>query len=111
LTIFGKLVIVQSVKEVNHEEFIVANTAQATKRAHQSRLRAEHNGAQRSRFRTTVKNLRKAIAAKNKTVTAQDFQMTVSIIDKSVTKGLIHPNKAARLKSRLNNSLRQQPKA
>jgi small subunit ribosomal protein S20 len=86
----------------------VANTAQATKRAHQSQLRAAHNGAQRSRFRTAVKNLRKAIEAKDKTADLTAFQTTVSMIDKTVSKGLIHPNKAARLKSRLNRSLRKQ---
>ncbi|MBS0352220.1 MAG: 30S ribosomal protein S20 [Proteobacteria bacterium] len=86
----------------------MANTAQATKRAHQSQARAEHNGAQRSRFRTAVKNLRKNIESKNhQEIDAKDFQATVSIIDKSVTKGLIHPNKAARLKSRLNRNLRK----
>ena len=89
----------------------MANTAQATKRAHQSKLRAAHNGAQRSRFRTSVKNLRKAIEAKDKTADMKAFQTTVSIIDQSVTKGLIHPNKAARLKSRLNRSLRKQTAA
>jgi small subunit ribosomal protein S20 len=89
----------------------VANTVQATKRAHQSKLRAAHNGAQRSRFRTAVKNLRKSIEAKNKTADMTAFQATVSIIDQTVTKGLIHPNKAARLKSRLNRSLRKQVSA
>jgi small subunit ribosomal protein S20 len=92
----------------NLEELTVANTAQATKRAHQSKLRAAHNGAQRSRFRTAVKDLRKAVAAKDKTADLKAFQATVSVIDKCVTKGLIHPNKAARLKSRLNRSLRTQ---
>jgi len=86
----------------------VANTAQATKRAHQSKLRAAHNGSQRSRFRTTIKNFRKAIVMKDKSADLNAFQQTVSIIDKSVSKGLIHPNKAARLKSRLNRSLRKQ---
>lgn len=86
----------------------MANTAQATKRAHQSKLRAAHNGAQRSRLRTVIKNLRKAIEVKDKkSVDPKAFQATVSIIDQSVTKGLIHPNKAARLKSRLNRNLRK----
>lgn len=89
----------------------MANTAQATKRAHQSRIRAAHNGAQRSRFRTAIKNIRKSIESKDKTVDLKAFQTTVSIIDKCVTKGLVHPNKAARLKSRLNRSLRKQTAA
>lgn len=86
----------------------MANTAQATKRAQQSRERCAHNGAQRSAFRTAIRTLRKDIAAKGKQVGMEAFQQTVSIIDKSVSKGLIHPNKAARLKSRLNESLRKQ---
>lgn len=86
----------------------MANTAQATKRAHQSKLRAAHNGSQRSRLRTSIKNLHKAIEAKDKTDHMAAFQKTASIIDKSVNKGLIHANKAARLKSRLNRSIRKQ---
>ena len=89
----------------------MANTAQATKRAHQSKLRASHNGALRSRFRTAIKSLRKTIESKDKTADMKAYQTTVSIIDQSVTKGLIHPNKAARLKSRLNRSLRKQTAA
>lgn len=86
----------------------MANTAQATKRAYQNKQRAVHNGALRSRLRTTIKDIRKAIAAKDKTVDQKAFQAAVSMIDKSVTKGLVHPNKAARLKSRLSRSLKNQ---
>lgn len=81
----------------------MANTAQATKRAHQNKQRAAHNGSQRSKLRTSIKNLRKA-----KSADLQAFQQTASVIDKSATKGLIHKNKAARLKSRLNRSIRKQ---
>lgn len=84
----------------------MANTAQATKRAQQSKQRAAHNGSQRSRLRTSIKNLRK-----EKTIELQAFRQTATIIDKSVTKGLIHPNKAARLKSRLNRLVRKQAQA
>ena len=85
----------------------MANTVQATKRAQQSKQRAVHNSSQRSRLRTSVKNLRK-----NQSADTEAFRTTATIIDKSVTKGLIHPNKAARLKSRLNRFLRglNQPK-
>lgn len=82
----------------------MANTAQATKRAHQNKQRAAHNSSQRSRLRTNIKNLRSAIGKKESNLDA--FQTTVSLIDKSVTKGLIHPNKAARLKSRLSHHLK-----
>lgn len=86
----------------------MANTAQATKRAQQSKLRAEHNGAQRSRLRTAVKKLRKLVEAKDKSADLKSFQETAAIIDQTAGKGLIHKNKAARLKSRLNRSLRAQ---
>lgn len=88
----------------------MANTAQATKRAQQSNERCAHNSAQRSAFRTAIRTFRKDVAAKGKEVSMQNLQQTVSVIDKSVTKGLIHPNKAARLKSRLNKSLKNQAK-
>ncbi len=84
----------------------MANTVQATKRAEQSKLRAEHNGAGRSKLRTAIKKIRNEIQVSKENITPEAFKVAVSAIDKSVTKGLIHKNKAARLKSRLNRSIK-----
>ncbi len=80
----------------------MANTASAEKRARQAVKRRERNISQLSRVRTYIKNVVKAIAKGDKAAAAESYQRAVPIIDATVTKGLIHKNKAARHKSRLN---------
>ncbi|HTW48052.1 MAG TPA: 30S ribosomal protein S20, partial [Acidobacteriaceae bacterium] len=46
--------------------------------------------------------LREAIAKGDATAAAEQYRATVSAIDKSVQKGVIHKNTASRYKSRLN---------
>ncbi|WP_157669404.1 30S ribosomal protein S20 [Chitinibacter sp. FCG-7] len=79
----------------------MANTAQARKRARQATAAREHNGAQRSEFRTAVKKVLKAIAAGDKAAAATVYQQAVSTIDRIADKKIFHKNKAARHKSRL----------
>lgn len=79
----------------------MANTAQARKRARQSVERNKHNASLRSMLRTSIKRVRQAIEAGDKTVAAEVFQKTTSIIDRVADKNIIHKNKAARHKSRL----------
>ncbi len=79
----------------------MANSPQARKRAKQAVRNRTRNVAQRSYMRTTVKNVLKAINANDKTAAEKAFAVAVSVLDKSARKGLIHKNKAARLKSRL----------
>src|SRR3546814_6575820 len=76
-------------------------TAQARKRARQSVERNKHNASLRSMLRTSIKRVRQAIEAGDKTVAAEVFQKTTSIIDRVADKNIIHKNKAARHKSRL----------
>lgn len=84
----------------------MANSPQARKRARQSEERRQHNVAQRSRVRTSIKKVRKAIASGDKASAEAAFKEAVPIIDRMVGKGRIHPNKAARHKSRLNDQIR-----
>ncbi|WP_373974419.1 30S ribosomal protein S20 [Chitinibacter sp. SCUT-21] len=79
----------------------MANSAQARKRARQATAAREHNGAQRSEFRTAVKKVLKAIAAGDKAAAATVYQQAVSTIDRIADKKIYHKNKAARHKSRL----------
>ncbi len=53
-------------------------------------------------MRTTVKNVLYAIEAGDKEKAQAAFKEAVPAIDSSVNKGIIHKNKAARSKSRLN---------
>jgi small subunit ribosomal protein S20 len=79
----------------------MANHKSAEKRARQSEKRNLMNRRNRSRLRTAIKSLRSALAGGD-TATAQELlPKTISLIDKSVQKGVLHRNAAARHKSRL----------
>lgn len=84
----------------------MANSPQARKRARQNDKRRAQNHSQRSAMRTAVKRLLKLVAAGDRQAAAEAYRRTVSVIDRVAGKGLIHQNKAARLKSRLNHRLR-----
>lgn len=80
----------------------MANSAQARKRARQAEKRRQQNAAQRSTLRTFIKKVVKAIQVGDKDAAIQAFKDAVPRIDRAARKGLIHSNKAARHKSRLN---------
>ena len=84
----------------------MANTAQARKRARQAEKHRQHNAAQRSATRTHVKSVEKAIIAGDKEVAIEAFKTAVPAIDRTANRGLIHKNKAARQKSRLNTRIK-----
>jgi small subunit ribosomal protein S20 len=87
------------------EKNTLANTAQARKRVRQSEKARTRNAAQKSNFRTSIKKVLKSLSDKNKDQSNVDFKEAMSVIDKLVIKGLIHKNKAARQKSRLNKKI------
>lgn len=84
----------------------MANIASARKRARTAEKSRQHNVAIRSRLRTFIKNVVKAIDAGNKEEAQKLYQDSVSVIDTSARKGIIHANKAARHKQRLNARIR-----
>ena len=84
----------------------MANSAQAKKRARQADRRRQHNGSQRTMLRTHIKNVVKAIAAGNTEAATEAYKKAVPVIDSMTGKGLMHKNKAARHKSRLNMHIR-----
>ncbi len=59
------------------------------------------NTALRSKFRTVIKNVQKAVAAGDKARASELFKTAESVIDSVADKGIFHKNKAARHKSRL----------
>lgn len=83
----------------------MANSKSADKRARQNRSRYELKHAQRSIVRTSVKNVLSAVESKDKKV-KDIFKDSQAKIDRLAEKGVIHKNKAARLKSRLNSKLK-----
>ena len=84
----------------------MANSAQARKRVRQAERHRQRNAAQRSTFRTAIKKFLKAVQAGDQSAAAETYKAAVSIIDRTARKGLIHANKAARHKSRLNARLK-----
>jgi len=85
----------------------LANSAQARKRARQAEKHRAHNTALRSKMRTATKKIVNAISADNKDEAVSAYKAAVPLIDSMARKGLIHKNKAARQKSRLNTHVRQ----
>jgi small subunit ribosomal protein S20 len=80
----------------------LANSVQARKRARQAEKRRQHNASRRSTMRTYLKNVVKAIETGDKEAAANAFKSAVAHLDRAAGKGLIHRNKAARHKSRIN---------
>ncbi len=64
------------------------------------------NSALRSKFRTAIKGVLKAVKAGDKTQAAAAFKTAQSVIDSIADKGIFHKNKAARHKSRLSAKIK-----
>ena len=84
----------------------MANSLSARKRARQSEKHRLLNASQRSRVRTSIKKVLAAIESGDKAAAEAAYKNAVPAIDRSVAKGLMHSNKAARHKSRLNRHVR-----
>lgn len=85
----------------------MANIASAKKRARQSEKNRQHNASLRSMVRTYIKKVYTAIAAGDKKLAEEAYLAAVPVIDRMANKGLIHKNKAARHKSRLNGHVKK----
>ena len=80
--------------------------ASGRKRARQDVKLNAANSALRSKFRTAVKNVQKAVQAGDKARAAELFQSAQKVIDSIADKGIFHKNKAARHKSRLSAAIK-----
>jgi small subunit ribosomal protein S20 len=79
----------------------MANHKSAEKRIRQNEKRRLVNRQNRSAMRTEIKKLRSALALGDIATAQQVLPAIVSVIDRSVQKGVLHRNAAARYKSRL----------
>ena len=77
------------------------NTKGAKKRLRQSVVRRDRNRIRKTRLRHSLRKFREAIAAKNIDDAKVASTVTAKMLDKAAAKGIIHRNKAARLKSRM----------
>jgi small subunit ribosomal protein S20 len=84
----------------------LANTAQARKRARQAEKHRAHNTGMRSNMRTSIKKIVNALASGQKEQAENAYKAAIPGIDAMARKGIIHKNKAARHKSRLNKRIR-----
>ncbi|MBK8187230.1 MAG: 30S ribosomal protein S20 [Cellvibrio sp.] len=84
----------------------MANTPQAKKRARQNEKARKHNASMRSMGRTYLKKVLNTIETGDKAAAQAAYVAAVAVIDRIADKGLIHKNKAARHKSRLNAKLK-----
>lgn len=75
--------------------------ASGRKRARQNIKLNAANSSLRSKYRTAVKNVEKAVAAGDRAKAQELFVKMQSIVDSIADKGIFHKNKAARDKSRL----------
>jgi small subunit ribosomal protein S20 len=83
----------------------VATHASALKAHRQSLVHRERNRKYRSQLRSTLKQIRTVIDAKDQAAAKKQLNQAISLIDKMAGKGIIHRNTASRYKSRLNARL------
>ncbi|MEM1435576.1 MAG: 30S ribosomal protein S20 [Pseudomonadota bacterium] len=84
----------------------MANSPQARKRVRQANKARRQNASQRSMVRTYIKRVRASVEAKDADGAKAALTAAISVIDKMVTKGILHKNAAARQKSRLNAAVK-----
>ena len=78
----------------------MANIKSAKKRILTNRKKQEQNKMVKSRLKTTVKTA-KYLAANQKPEAVEAAKLAQKRVDSAATRGVIHPNKAARLKSQI----------
>ena len=82
------------------------HTASAAKRLRKTEKRRRQNRAVAKNIKQKRKDVLTAMAGTDAKATETAIQTAQATMDRAATKGYIHPNKAARLKSRLVKRLR-----
>lgn len=77
------------------------NIKSAMKRVLVSAKKKDNNTVVKSSMKTAIKDCNKAIIASDKALADEKLKVANKRIDKAVVAGLVHKNKAARLKSKL----------
>ncbi|MBX5465845.1 MAG: 30S ribosomal protein S20 [Clostridia bacterium] len=79
----------------------MANIKSAKKRIELARKATLRNKAGRSRARTAIRRFREALATGDRAQVEAKLREAVSVLDRVARKGILHPNAAARRKSRM----------
>jgi small subunit ribosomal protein S20 len=83
----------------------MANIKSALKRSYIARIRTTKNAAYKSMMKTAIRRLETNLKGTNIEAAKESLQKVVRIIDKLVSKGVVHKNTAARKKSRLTRKI------
>jgi small subunit ribosomal protein S20 len=83
----------------------LANLKSAKKRMRQTEKRTLHNRRYKAAARTHIKRARTLITAGDFEAAEEAVQLAASTLDKAARRRVIHPNNAARRKSRLMSQL------
>ncbi len=84
----------------------MANHVSSLKRAKQTLAKTAVNRSNRSKLRGSLRLMREALTKGDANAAKDQYRSTVSLLDKSVQKGILHDNTASRYKSRLNARLK-----
>lgn len=79
----------------------MARSLSSQKRLRQSRKRAERNKARRSEMKTSIRTVNDAIVGRDAEAAEKAYREAARVLDSNATHRIIHPNTAARRKSRL----------
>jgi small subunit ribosomal protein S20 len=82
------------------------HTPSAAKRHRKAEKRKKQNRVAVKKVKVARKTVAEAIKAGDAAKTATEVKNTQAVLDRAATKGYIHKNKAARLKSRLSKRLK-----
>ena len=82
------------------------NSNSAKKRLRQNKKRRLHNETIKSSLKTQLRKVHAAVAGDDPDAREGAFQAAVSSLDRAAAKKVIHPNAAARLKSRLSSKVK-----
>jgi small subunit ribosomal protein S20 len=88
-----------------NQEICVAHTLSARKRVRQTAKRRERNRDRKREIRLELKKLQAAIGAGDKAAATAEYKLAQETLDRVAARGTIHPNTAARRKSRLARQL------
>lgn len=80
----------------------MANHVSSLKRSKQTIAKTAVNRSNKTKLRGSLRQLREALLKGDVEAVKAQYRATVSILDKSVQKGVLHDNTASRYKSRLN---------
>lgn len=83
------------------------NIASAKKRLKQSLVRRGRNRADKSQLKTQCKKVLAAVEQKLVETADAEFRTAAKLLDRAAAKRRIHPNAAARTKSRLSAKIKQ----